>query len=106
MTLAEIILYFTGLLVAVVTFSHRLYWTTRGKMSRKAYRCAKWGISFLVAGLIGVFVSTWDKILNGEPLVVLPGNSVMILFFMSGVWLLIGLINIVRYYRYMGRLDT
>jgi len=87
----------TGTILAIATFIHRLHYTIHGKMKRKTYRHAKWGISFLVAGMIpfGVLVNGSGQ---DKPLLSLSGNQYIALIGLSGIWMLIGLIYLIRYY--------
>lgn len=93
----EIILLVTGFGAAVVTFIHRLRMTVLQKMSKHTYQYGHFAISFLVAGLMEtLFCIALD---NG----VLPfpenGELVRILMCVSGGTLLIGIWNMIRYYR-------
>lgn len=97
MYFAEGMVLVTGAVISLVTFIHRLYFTIHGKMKRKTYRRAKWGISFLVSGMIAFYLcfhggNLWSESTTSGM------EALRIVFYLSGVWMLIGIGNIIAYY--------
>lgn len=94
--MAKYFIIVAGAFLSVATFIHRAVNTVRGRVTRKAYNDAKWGLGFLISGLIAFSVLV---IFSGtETVMILSGNQYMLLVLFSGIWMLIGMIKIVGYY--------
>ena len=94
--MAKYFIIVAGAFLSVATFIHRAVNTMRGRVTRKAYNDAKWGLGFLISGLIAFSVLVFFA--GTGSVIVLSGKQYMLLVLFSGVWMLIGLIRIVGYY--------
>ena len=93
----EIVLLVTGAAAAIVTFLHRLRLTVSQKIGKKAYKYGYLAVSFLIAGLIEVLFCI--SLRNGVFPLIVTGDVIKILMYVSGCTLLIGVWNMIRYYR-------
>ena len=95
--MTEKTIFIAGIFLAVFVFVHSWYYSIKGKMTRKCYRLAQWGVGFLVAGLVAFWVLTQAGFLR-EVLLEIPRNKYVIMLWISGIWMLMGLNNVTRYY--------
>lgn len=95
--MAEKIVFIVGIVLAVFVFVHSWYFSLKGKLTRKSHRLARWGVGFLVIGLISFYTCIYDGFTEVEARV-LAREKMMMLVGLSGLWMLIGLFNIIRYF--------
>jgi len=84
----------TGIFVTVMTFVHCLYCRICGICSKKQYRWAKFGIAFLVAGMLAFWFGIdcpFDSLFSSW-------ENMKIWLTLSGCYITIGLLLICRYY--------
>lgn len=92
----KFILFTTGIISVVVTAIHRQKLLLLGKMKKKTYKHGHYAISFLIAGMLEILFCI--ALNDGAVPVNVDGSTVMILMFVGGGTLLIGIWNMIRYY--------
>ena len=93
----EIIIYIVGIFLVLFVFVHSWYFSLKGKMTRKCYKLARRSVGFLVAGLVAFWVLVQADFMQ-ELLLKIPQHKYVILLWLSGLWLLIGLVDAILYY--------
>lgn len=97
MSIAEGMVLVTGAVVAGITFFHSLFYSIRGKVSKKAYRMAKYGFGFLISGMVAFWFCT-QSVNSTDMTITVSGDKYLLLLGISGLWMFVGLIYVIRYF--------